>query len=46
MNAENIRENMHKAEEKIAAEKAGMKKLSFQEKVTKMNEIKQLQQEF
>ena len=36
---------MHKAKEKITAEKAEMKKLSFQEKVTKMVEVKQLQQE-
>ena len=43
---EKIRENVCKAKEKVAAEKVEMNKLSFQEKVTKMAEIKQLQQEF
>ena len=38
--AENIRENMRKVTEKIIVEKEEMKKLSFQEKVTKMIEIR------
>ena len=42
---ESIRENRHAAEEKIATEKVDMKKLTFQEKVSKMTEIKRLQQE-
>ena len=37
--AKNIKENMRKDDEKIAAEKVEMKKLPFQEKVTKMAEI-------
>ena len=41
--SEKKRENVHKDEDKIIAEKAEMKKMSFQEKVTKMTEIKQLQ---
>ena len=42
---ENIRENRCAAEEKIVIEKAGMKKLAFQEKISKMTEIKHLQHE-
>ena len=38
--AENIRENMHKANDKIGVEKVEMKKLLFPEKVTKMTKIK------
>ena len=42
---EKIRESTRQAEEKIIATKVEMKKLPFQEKVMKMVEIKQLQQE-
>ena len=41
----NIRENVHKAKDKIIVVKEEMKKIPFQEKVSKMAEIKQLQQE-
>ena len=43
---EMIRASMRKSDKKISVAKAKMKKFSFQEKVTKMAEIKQLQQEF
>ena len=42
---ESIREKIIKAEDEIAVGKAEMKKLPFQEKVTKMTEVKQLQKE-
>ena len=44
-NAENIRVNRRVAEDKITTKKVDMNKLAFQEKVAKMTEIKQLQQE-
>ena len=41
----NIKENMWRADEKITTAKAEMKKLSLKEKVKKMVDTKQLQQE-
>ena len=38
-----IKEDAQQADQKITTAKAEMKKLSLQEKVTKMDEIKQLQ---